>query len=74
MESTDTNIRPPSFIVCIRRNEATLLVLSEWIRDQQDLDVIVLARFEHAKDAYDYRDEQQARCDDINRRHCSTCE
>lgn len=74
METPEKSVTAPSFIVGIRRNEATLIVLAEWIRDQQDLDVIVLARFETARDAYDWRDEQQARCDEINRRHCATCE
>lgn len=73
METRGNTVRPDRFIVGIERNGAALIVRSEWYPGACD-DLIVLARFESMSDAMNWRDEQQARCDDIARRHCDTCD
>lgn len=69
---TRVPVEAPNYLVGIRRNGSELVVVAEWVRG--DFDGVVLYRAYNANEAIEWRDEQQARCDEINRRHCESCE
>lgn len=59
-----------TYVVGVQRGRTEIRVF----RAAEAADVIVIAsNFQTEGDAQDYRDEQQARCDQLNASHCDTC-